>query len=234
MTESSLPKPATSALSVSVSDLSFDYGPGSFSLAVPRLEIAAGESVAFVGPSGSGKTTLLHLIAGILVPRRGEVRIGDDPISSFDDRRRRRFRALRIGLVFQEFELLDYLDVRENILLPFRLRPGAPLDDARKKAETLALSVGLGDRLEAHPPKLSPGEKQRVAICRALVTDPGLVLADEPTSSLDAETGWRVLDLCFSALRESGATLLALTHDASSLARFDRVLRVPGLEELER
>lgn len=221
--------------SVTVSELEFDYGHGGFSLHVPKLEVDRGEAVAFVGPSGSGKTTLLHLIAGILTPRRGGVWVGEERISAFDDRARRRFRAREIGLVFQEFELLEYLDARENIILPFRLQPGrTDLRRARVLADELAEAVGIRDRLSQHPPTLSPGEKQRVAICRALITRPGLVLADEPTSSLDSGSGARVLDLFFGLVRERGATLLMLTHDPASLGRFDRVIRVPELEEVSR
>ncbi len=215
---------------IEVVDLRFSYGPGGFALDVPRLRIEPGEAVALVGPSGSGKSTLLYLIAGILAPRSGAVRVGGESIVGRADAWRRRFRLENIGFIFQEFELLDYLDARDNILLPFRINPALrPTPECRDEAARLAEAVGISPRLGHRPDALSPGEKQRVAICRALVTRPRVVLADEPTSNLDAASADGTVECIFSLVRERGATLVMLTHDRSLLDRFDRVLEMREL-----
>ena len=135
-----------------------------------------------VGPSGSGKTTLLNLIAGILTPEAGRIDVAGTEVSGLSDAERRRFRASRIGFVFQDFALLDYLSVRQNIYYPYRITPALVLDEAaRDRAERLATACGIGDKLDRHPSALSQGEQQRVAICRALVTQPKLILSDEAT-----------------------------------------------------
>jgi putative ABC transport system ATP-binding protein len=225
---------SSSGASVALEDLDFEYAPGTFSLSVGRLSIESGDKVAFIGPSGSGKTTLLGLIAGILVPRSGTVRVDGEAISALDDDARRRFRRRSIGFVFQEFELLEYLTALENILLPLRIAgsPRASARDEEIRARALAERVGLVPRLGHYPAMLSPGEKQRVAVCRALVTDPRLVLADEPTSSLDRANAMRTYDILFDLVGERGATLLVLTHDSAVLDRFDRIVRVPEFEDV--
>ncbi|MEM1064415.1 MAG: ABC transporter ATP-binding protein [Pseudomonadota bacterium] len=210
---------------VRVNDLRFSYPGRRFRLEVPSLEINDGERLAIVGPSGSGKTTLLNLIAGILRPDTGSVTVAGREISAMTDAARRRFRAGHIGFVFQDFALLDYLTARQNILYPYRIAPGLRLDaNARARAEALAEASAIGDKLERHPPALSQGEQQRVAICRALVTGPQLVLSDEATGNLDPESKLRILDLLFSRAGEAGASVIAVTHDHELLPRFDRVL----------
>ncbi len=210
---------------IDVRDLEFRFGRDGFTLQRDELAIASGERVAFVGPSGCGKTTLLHVLAGILVPERGTVRVGETVVSSADDRARRRFRIREIGLVFQNFELLDYLRVLDNVLLPYRLHPALRLDaSVRERARELAGSVGLGDKLGRRIDALSQGERQRVAICRALVTRPSVVLADEPTGNLDPATTARIVDVLFERVAASGATLVVVTHDHGLLDRFDRVV----------
>ncbi|MDJ0973148.1 MAG: ABC transporter ATP-binding protein [Planctomycetota bacterium] len=213
---------------VDVDGLRAGYGEG-FELHVPALHVEAGETVALIGPSGCGKTTLLNVIAGIHVPTAGHVRVGDLELfgstSRAPDAARRRFRISRIGLVFQAFELLDHLSVRENILLPFFVNTAlehTPAVDAR--LATIAERLGIAAYLARHPQALSQGERQRVAIARALVTDPALLLADEPTGNLDPDTGARILDLLFDAVREHEATLVMVTHDHGLLDRFDRVV----------
>lgn len=208
-----------------VDQLEFRYAAGPFCLEVPELRVAPGEKAALIGPSGSGKTTLAFLIAGILVPQRGQVRVGEMVVSAAADQARRRFRAAHIGFVFQEFELLDYLTVHENILLPYLLHADLPdAAMARDRAAALAKSLGLGDKLQRHPRRLSQGERQRTAICRALVAAPRLVIADEPTGNLDPRTAEVILDLLLREVQSHQATLLMVTHNHALLDRFDRVL----------
>lgn len=208
-------------------DLHFAYGRSSFALDVPTLDVAAGEKVALIGPSGSGKTTLVSLIAGILTPRRGEIVVADQPLHHAADAARRNFRIRHIGFVFQEFELLDYLSVRDNILLPHFINPTLPLDrDTKARAADLAASLGLGDKLKRHPRRLSQGEKQRVAICRALITAPPLLITDEPTGNLDPRTADTILDLLLREVDQRGATLLTVTHNHALLPRFDRTIDI--------
>lgn len=210
---------------IDLSDVSFSYPGGDFRLSVPSLKLEDGERVAVVGPSGTGKTTLLNLIAGITVPQGGQITIDGKQITGLSDRARRTFRANNIGFVFQDFALLDYLSARENILYPYRITAGAPLDAAaRARAEELARSCGLDGKLGRRPGALSQGEQQRVALCRALVRQPKLILADEATGNLDPDNKTAILDLLFSQTREAGAALLAVTHDHDLLPRFDRVI----------
>lgn len=210
---------------IELRDVTFAYPEGEFRLQVPSLRIAAGERAVLIGPSGAGKTTLLHLAGGILAPRSGVVRIGQHELSRESDAARRRFRLREVGLVFQEFELLEYLTARENILLPFRGGRAPRLDrQARAQVDELAEVAGIARLLGRYPRKLSQGERQRVAVCRALVTRPRIVLADEPTGSLDPATGGEVMRLILEQSRAAGATVLTVTHNHGLLDRFDRVV----------
>lgn len=210
---------------IAIADLEFHFPHSDFRLAVPSLKIASAERVAVIGPSGSGKTTLLHLISGILSPSRGTIRVRDREINALGDDARRAFRITQIGLVFQSFELVGYLDVFENILLPYRLNPALRLtSEISDRAEQLARQTGLGHRLQSHPHRLSQGEKQRVAICRALLPEPPLLLADEPTGNLDPSAKLNVLDLLFRQIERTEATLVLVTHDTEIAARFPRVI----------
>ena len=210
---------------VIVEDLTFGYGDGRFRFRVPHLSVEAREKLAIVGPSGSGKTTLLNLIAGILTPASGRIDVAGTHVADLSDAQRRHFRASHIGFVFQDFALLDYLTARQNILYPFRITPALTLDaEARDMAETLAEACGIADKLDRHPTALSQGEQQRVAICRALVTKPKLILSDEATGNLDPDSKVRILDLLFEQSERAGAAVLAVTHDHELLPRFERVL----------
>ncbi len=210
---------------IQIADLEFRYGEGDFALRIPELLVERGEKVAVIGPSGSGKTTLLNLIAGIATPQRGRVVTEGVELTALDDSRRREFRIRNIGLVFQEFELLEHLSVLDNVLLPYRINPSLRLEPpVRRRAATLAERVGVADKLGRFAHRLSQGEKQRAAVCRALITEPELLLADEPTGNLDPTNKGRVLEILFDYAEERGATLLTVTHDHDLLTRFGRVI----------
>ncbi len=218
---------------IRVDGIEFAYGEGDFRLRVPGLHVPEGENTAFIGPSGSGKTTLLNLIAGISVPVAGTIRTHGVEVSRLSDSERRSFRISNVGLVFQEFELLEYLTVLDNILLPYRINPSLRLDrEVRDRAAALAEQVGIADKLSRHPTRLSQGERQRVAVCRALLPQPGLLLADEPTGNLDPLNKDRVLDMLFQQVAATGTTLVAVTHDHELLPRFDRVVDFKSFESV--
>ncbi len=210
---------------VHIEGLRFHYRNSDFALRVSELALARGESVAFTGPSGSGKTTLLNLVAGILTPDRGRITVECVNVGALGDSARRELRISRLGQVFQEFELIEYLSVLDNILLPYRISPALRLEGStRARAVELAGIVGIDDQLRRYVGRLSQGEKQRVALCRALLTRPGLLLADEPTGSLDPTNKMRVLELLFECAREAGATLVMVTHNYELLDRFERIV----------
>jgi len=210
---------------VAINNLDFQFRQSDFRLKITSLDVADGERVAIVGPSGSGKTTLLHLIAGILMPDRGTILMHDHLISSPADSFRRAFRITKIGLVFQSFELVSYLTVYENILLPYRLNSVLRLTpEIESRAEQLASETGIAHRLQYFPHRLSQGEKQRVAICRAMLPEPPLLLADEPTGNLDPAAKQVVVDLLLKQLDRTRATLLLVTHDSEIAARFPRTI----------
>jgi putative ABC transport system ATP-binding protein len=187
------------------------------------LEIERGEVVGIAGPSGSGKSTLMHLIAGLDTPTEGTVRVAGEDVGSLSGRERTRLRLDRVGLVFQRFYLLPSLSARGNVALPL-IEQGIGRSERRERAVDLLESVGLGDRADHRPGELSGGEQQRVAVARALVTDPAIIIADEPTGELDTETGATVLDLLGTA-GENRAVAIA-SHDRRALDRADRVVEL--------
>ena len=211
---------------IEIRNLKFSWPRSSFNLKIDSLEIAAGEKLAIIGPSGSGKTTLLNLLAGIETAQQGTLRVIDTELKRLSDSQRRDFRCSNIGFVFQQFELLDYLNVRENIALPFLINHSlAEKKDrlgSREAIAELANSMGIGDKLRRHPRKLSQGEQQRVAICRALVTEPKLILANEPTGNLDPANKQRTLEWLFEQADQNKQTLIVVTHDMSIVDGFDR------------
>jgi putative ABC transport system ATP-binding protein len=210
---------------IGIHDLRFEYGDGDFALHVPELAVPDGETVAITGPSGSGKTTLLNLIAGVIRPASGKVMVGETNLGTLNEKDLRTHRIAHMGLVFQEFELLEYLSVLDNILLPFRINSVLTLtQEVRARAERLAGQVGITGKLARFPDQLSQGERQRAAICRALIVQPTLLLADEPTGNLDPENTHRVLDILLNFAREQGATMITVTHDHALIPRFDRVI----------
>jgi putative ABC transport system ATP-binding protein len=194
-------------------------------LEIERLALTAGEQLALHGASGSGKTTLLHLIAGLLEPDRGRVSIAGEPMSGRPEPERDRLRGRAIGYVFQSFHLLPGHSALENVLLAMAL--GGNVDPARARA--LLERVGLGERVGHRPAELSLGQQQRVALARALANRPRLVLADEPTGSLDPCNAKLALELLREACAEWGAALLFVTHDRQILRRFERTLDLAAL-----
>ena len=215
---------------IGIRNLEFHYVAGEFSLRIPELDIASGETVAVIGPSGTGKTTFLNLAAAYDVPHQGTVTIGDKVVSSLPDAARREFRIRNMGLVFQEFELLSYLSVLDNVLLPYRLSPALILDSAvGERAVRLAEAAGIADKLKRRVDCLSQGERQRVAVCRALITEPTLLLCDEPTGNLDPENTRRVLDMIMDYAAAHGATVVSVTHEHDILTRFSRTIDISGI-----
>ena len=210
---------------IEIQHIKFRYPRSEFELIVQQLSITKGEKVAVVGPSGSGKTTLLNLISGISIPRSGSIRINDGSISGMSDGQRRDFRIANIGMVFQQFELVEYLKTLDNIMLPYLINSSLQSSSSkRQEAKELAEQVGLGDKLNRYPGKLSQGEQQRVAICRALITRPQLILADEPTGNLDPKNKKTILDILFQQCESKNQTLIVVTHDMNILDGFDRVI----------
>jgi putative ABC transport system ATP-binding protein len=215
--------------------LTKEYASGSHHLTVLRdvsFNVPDGAFVAIVGPSGSGKTTLLGLLAGLDVPTRGSVLIDGVNITTMDEDERARLRGEKVGFVFQSFQLIPTLTALENVQVPLELRGER---DAGPRAAELLTRVGLGDRLEHFPTQLSGGEQQRVAIARAFVNRPRLLFADEPTGNLDGGTGGRIVELLESLNRDSGTTVVLVTHDLSLAERADRIVRLAdGLVVEER
>lgn len=196
--------------------------------------VAAGERVALVGRSGAGKSTVLNLLAGMELADAGTVDVDGLDLARCDERARTRFRRHHIGFVFQFFNLVPTLTVLENLLLPLELVGRArPKAAARANALALLERVGLADRLHSFPERLSGGEQQRIAIARALIHGPRLLLADEPTGTLDEETGGVVLGLLTELCREQSMTMVMVTHSLDVAAHLDRVLRVVDGRALE-
>ena len=188
-----------------------------------NFEVRAGEAVAILGASGSGKSTLLGLLAGLDVPTSGRAYIGGEELFRLTEDGRARLRGQMVGFVFQSFQLLPALTALENVMLPLEL---AGRDDAGQLAAEMLARVGLDERLGHYPKHLSGGEQQRVALARAFVVRPKLLLADEPTGSLDAESGSGVIDLVFELNRSFGTTLVMVTHDEHLAQRCSRLMRL--------
>ena len=213
---------------VNVADVVRTFGmPGGVPVEVLRgvsLHIRVGESVAVTGPSGSGKTTLLQLIGALDSPDSGEVRVNGRELGALDERARAAFRNRDVGFVFQAHHLLPQLTALENVLVP--AWGAASVEDHTERARHLLARVGLGERLAHFPGQLSGGERQRVAVARALVMEPCLVLADEPTGSLDRAAARGLIDLLLELNREERATLIMVTHDEASALRMSRQVKL--------
>ncbi len=214
-------------LAVEIRDLVFRYPDGAFELRLDRLDIGARERLAVAGPSGCGKSTLLDVIAGVHGAGAGQVIVAGLDLGRASETQRRRHRARSVGFVFQDHPTLQSLDVIENVLLPYRLSPALVLDDAvRERARRLLARLEIAGHEHKRPSVMSRGEVQRLAIARALVTEPRILLADEPTAGLDPAQGQNAVDLLLESAGESGVALLVVSHDPAILERFDRVVEL--------
>jgi len=203
------------------------------------LAVEPGEVVAVLGPSGSGKTTLLGLLAGLDRPTEGEVHLDGIDLSQLDEDGRAQLRAERIGFVFQSFQLVPTLTALENVLVPLELLPKGRAPEvavAEQRARELLARVGLEDRTGHYPAELSGGEQQRVGIARAFANEPKILFADEPTGNLDRDTGHEIVDLLFELNRESGTTLVIVTHDLELSQRATRIVHLAAgrIDRIER
>ncbi len=207
-------------------------GRASFALSVPEFSVEQGETVLLLGASGSGKSTLLSLICGTILPNRGRVSVDGADLAGLSWRDRDRLRAEQIGVIFQQFNLLPFGSVSDNIILPLRFAPKrrARCPDPHTKAVELCTQLGLPDGItKCTAGKLSVGQQQRVAVARALIGQPPILIADEPTSSLDETAQAHFLDLMFDQVAVQGSTLLLVSHDPRLGARFDRVVRMSDI-----
>ncbi len=222
------PAPAFQATILSVRELGKTYVSGDQALTVladVTFKLSAGDTCAVVGASGSGKTTLLGLCAGLDEPSTGSVAINGLALERMGEDARARFRNEQVGFVFQNFQLIPTLSALENVMVPLELRLE---QQARPRAAEWLDRVGLGDRLHHYPVQLSGGEQQRVALARAFVNEPAILFADEPTGNLDAETSERIEELLFDLNRESGTTLMLVSHDLELAARTSRIIQLKG------
>ena len=215
-------------LAVEIHDLTKSYKRDRFDIKVLdglSLAVRSGEFVALMGPSGSGKSTLLNLLAGVDRPTSGELRVAGQRVGGLSDRRLAEWRHRHIGFIFQFYNLIPVLTAYENVELPLTLERLSKAQ-RRVKVETALGVVGLGDRMRHYPRQLSGGQEQRVAIARAIVTDPTLLLADEPTGDLDATSAAEVLDLLVQLNQEFGKTIRMVTHDPRAAERASRLLHL--------
>lgn len=223
---------------ITLSDVRYRWpGRASFSIAVPEFTVAAGERVLLLGDSGSGKSTLLSLICGTVLADKGRVEVDGTDLAALSGWRRDRFRAETTGVIFQQFNLLPFGTVRDNIVLPLRFAPGrrARCQDPARQVEDLCASLGLPlDVGSMKAARLSVGQQQRVAVARALIGQPPIIVADEPTSALDETAQAAFLDLLFDQVAARGATLLMVSHNPRLAGRFDRVVALPDILTAER
>lgn len=215
---------------IEINDLTFEYPGSDFRFNLNSLNIKSGKKVALIGPSGYGKTTLLNLLSGILEPIKGTIHLNGTEVTELSDSQRRNFRISNIGFVFQNFELIEYLNVLDNIILSYRINPSLNMNnEIVEHAETISEQLGLGDKLKRNVGKLSQGEMQRVAICRAILNKPKILLADEPTGNLDPDNKEKIMKLLFDYSSRENATLITVTHDHSLLKGFDQVIDMQQL-----
>lgn len=223
---------------LALTDVVFAWpGRGGFSLTCPSFHMAPGESVLLLGASGSGKSTLLSLVCGIVAAASGKVIVGGTDLGTLRAGARDRFRAEQIGVIFQQFNLLPYARVADNIHLPLRFAPErrARAGTGTAEAARLCAALGLPDGVLSTPAgRLSVGQQQRVAVARALIGSPPLIVADEPTSALDAATQNTFLSLLFAQVAEAGSSLLMVSHDERLGERFNRVIRIEDIVTTER
>ncbi|MGB7241696.1 MAG: ABC transporter ATP-binding protein [Sulfitobacter sp.] len=221
-----------------ITDVAYRWpGRAGFSLAVPYVSVAKGESVLLLGESGSGKSTFLALICGTILPDQGRIDIAGTNITTLSGGARDKFRAEHIGVIFQQFNLLPFGSVMDNILLPLRFAPARRrrVGDTIAEVSHLCSALGLPDGVTgAKATALSVGQQQRVAVARALIGQPPLIIADEPTSALDANSQTAFLDLLFAQTTTHNTSLLMVSHDPRLGDRFDRVIRMEDIAQIER
>lgn len=205
-------------------DIRFHYPESDFKLHIHDLRFGQGSKTAIIGPSGFGKTTMLNLLAGILLPDSGNVKVKDIMVNKLSEKERRNFRIQKIGFVFQDFRLIPYLNILDNILLPYRINSILKIEqNTISEAHSLAGDLRIEDKLKKYPAKLSHGERQRVAICRALMTKPPVILADEPTGNLDPENKQNIMEILFDYVQKYKSTLITVTHDYEMLKGFSNI-----------
>ena len=221
-----------------ISEVAFRWpGRSPFSLTVPNFAVSKGETVLLLGESGSGKSTLLSLICGTILPDQGKVDIAGTNITTLNGGARDRFRGEQIGVIFQQFNLLPFGSVADNILLPLRFAPARRkrVGQMEREAEALCTALGLPEGVtRSKASMLSVGQQQRVAVARALIGQPPLIIADEPTSALDANSQSAFLDLLFKQTTTHNTSLLMVSHDPRLGERFDRVIRLEDIAQIER
>jgi len=208
----------------------FSYSARDFSLSIPEFKVNAGESVAIIGASGSGKTTFLNLLSGLMPVTSGEISIAGEKITEMNDFEMRAFRIANIGIIFQDFSLINYLSVLNNVILPYRINNSLQLNKAvRRYAIELLEKFDIADKSKRLINRLSRGEQQRVAICRALITRPRLIIADEATENLDPNNKKLAYQVLFDYIKSNNAVLISVTHDHSHLENFDNVFNFDTL-----
>ncbi|MED5458050.1 MAG: ABC transporter ATP-binding protein [Verrucomicrobiota bacterium] len=214
-------------LILQIRDLHFQYPASDFKIEISDIKITQGSKIAISGKSGSGKTTLIHLISGILRPQSGEILFYDKSITDMNDKEIRKHRISNIGFIFQEFELLEYLNVMDNLILPYKINKSLVLDaEIKDKAKEIANRIGIGNKLDQHPKQLSGGERQRLAIARALITSPPLIIADEPTGNLDEKTSNIVMDEITDQVSYTNSTLIMISHNIELISSFDEIIDI--------
>ena len=214
-------------LILQIRDLHFQYPASDFKIEISDIKITQGSKIAISGKSGSGKTTLIHLISGILKPQSGEILFYDKSITDMNDKEIRKHRISNIGFIFQEFELLEYLNVMDNLVLPYKINKSLVLDaEIKDKAKEIANRIGIGNKLDQHPKQLSGGERQRLAIARALITSPPLIIADEPTGNLYEKTSNIVMDEITDQVSYTNSTLIMISHNNELISSFDEIIDI--------
>ena len=216
---------------ITAENLNFRYPGSHFQLEFPKLEVAVGAHCVITGPSGCGKTTWLRLLSGIESTQTGEIAIKGRRLSKLSNKAIRIFRNQTFGFIFQDFRLVEYLSLRDNILLGVTLGSNSDRAPAISRLDELASRVGIADLLPRRVIKLSRGEMRRVAVCRALIHNPAVIFADEPTANLDPKNRDIIWDLINSEARANDATVLAVSHDTDSIDRFDQVVELDSLME---
>ncbi len=220
---------------ISLENIYFRYQNSDFKLDIDHLTFEKGSKTAIIGTSGFGKTTMLNLIAGILLPEKGKITIENNEINVLPDSTRRNFRIQHIGFIFQDFKLIPYLNVLDNILLPYHINNIIKISkETLSDIHEIVEEVGIADKLKKKPSELSQGEKQRVAICRALVQKPSIILADEPTGNLDPVNKSNIMKVLFAAVEKNNSTLITVTHDHEMLSGFENVVDFKNFQSVKQ